>query len=97
MATYVVLLQYTQQGLANVKQSPARIDAAKKAFRAMGAEIKQIYAVMGQYDLVTIAEAPDDETITKVMLSLGSQGNARTQTLRAFSEDELRKIIAGLP
>jgi uncharacterized protein with GYD domain len=69
----------------------------KKAFQSMGAELKQVFLVMGQYDLVIIAEAPDDETLAKLLLATGSQGNVSTQTMRAFSEDEFRKIIAGLP
>ncbi len=97
MATYIVLLRYTQQGVQNIKESPARLDAAKKAFQAMGAELKQWYLVMGQYDAIVVAEAPDDETVAKLALATGSQGNIRTETLRAFTEDEFRKIIAALP
>ena len=97
MATYIVLLRYTHQGITNVKQGPARIDAAKQAFRAMGAEMKAVYSVMGQYDAVAITEAPDDETMTKIALALGSQGNVRSETLRAFTEDEFRKIVAAIP
>jgi uncharacterized protein with GYD domain len=63
----------------------------------MGAEIKQTFLVMGQYDLVIVFEAPDDETVAKLMLATGSLGNVSTQTMRAFTEDEFRKIIAGLP
>jgi uncharacterized protein with GYD domain len=97
MPTYIILIRYTQQGIQNVKDSPARLDAAKKAFRAMGAELKQWYLVMGQYDAVVVGEAPDDETVAKLALAIGSQGNVRTETLRAFAEDEYRKIIAALP
>jgi uncharacterized protein with GYD domain len=97
MATYIVLLRYTQQGVQNIKESPARLDAAKKAFQAMGAELKQWYLVMGQYDAVVVGEAPDDETVAKLALAIGSQGSIRTETLRAFTEDEYRKIIAALP
>jgi uncharacterized protein with GYD domain len=97
MATYIILLHYTQQGVQNIKESPARLDAAKKAFRAMGAELKQWYLVMGQYDAVVVAEAPDDETAAKLALAIGSLGSIRTETLRAFTEDEYRKLIAALP
>ncbi len=65
MATYIVLAQYTQKGIENIKQSPARLDAAKKAFEAMGAEIKEFYLVSGQNDMVLIAEAPNYETVSK--------------------------------
>jgi len=97
MPTYIVLLNYTQQGIQKIKESPARLDAAKKAFKAMGAELKQWYLVMGRYDAVVIAEAPNDETVAKLALAVGSQGAIHTETLRAFTEDEYRKIIAALP
>jgi uncharacterized protein with GYD domain len=97
MPTYIGLYRFTEQGIQNVKDSPARIEAAKKAAQAMGIQIKGIYVVMGQYDLITIGEAPDDATIAKFALALGSQGNVSTQTLRAFTEDEFRKIVAALP
>ncbi len=96
MPTYVSLLSYTDQGIRNIKESPARLDAAKKAFQAAGAELKQFYLMMGQYDILILAEAPDDETVGKVALSLGSLGNVRTQTFRAFPESEFRKLIASL-
>jgi len=97
MATYITLIHYTQQGIQNIKDSPARLDAAKKAFQAMGAELKQWFLVMGQYDAVAISEAPDDATVAKLSLAIGALGNLRTETLRAFTEDEYRKIIAALP
>jgi uncharacterized protein with GYD domain len=92
-----MLHHYTQKGIENIKQSPARLDAAREAFKEMGAELKQFYLVAGQYDIVTISEAPDDETIAKCALAVGSKGNVTTETLRAFTEDEYRKIIAALP
>ena len=97
MPTYIGLFNYTQQGIQNIKDSPARLDAARKAAQAMGVEIKATYLVMGQYDTVVIAEAPDDETIAKLALATASLGNLRTQTMRAFTEDEFRKILAALP
>lgn len=97
MATYIVLAQFTQKGIENIKQSPTRLDAAKKAFKAMGSELKEFYLVSGQYDMVIIAEAPNYETVSKIALSIGSGGSVRTETLRAFTEDEYRKIIAELP
>lgn len=97
MATYITLLSYTQQGIENIKDGPNRLDAAKEAFKAMGAELKEYYLVMGQYDAVVISEAPNDETIAKLALSIGSKGSIRTETFRAFSEDEYRKVIASLP
>ena len=97
MSTYIVLLRYTQQGVQNIKESPTRLDAAKQAFQALGAEVKAFYLVMGQYDAVVVSEAPDDETMAKLALATGSLGNVRTETLRAFTEDEYRQIIAALP
>ena len=97
MATYITLLRYTQQGMKNIKQGPDRLDAAKQAFKAAGAEIKDFYLTMGQYDAVLVAEAPDDETTAKIALSIGSQGNIQTQTFRAFQESEYRKIVSALP
>jgi uncharacterized protein with GYD domain len=63
----------------------------------MGAELKAFYLVMGRYDAVVISEAPNDETVGKLVLMIGAQGNIRTETLRAFTEDEYRKMIAALP
>lgn len=97
MATYISLLRFTQQGIKSIKDSPARVDAARKAYQAQGANLKAIYLTMGQYDIVTISEAPNDETVAKLALALGSLGNIQTETLRAFTEDEYRKIIAALP
>ena len=96
MATYITLLRYTQQGIQNLSEAPTRLDAAKEAFRKMGAELKEYYATTGQYDAVVISEAPDDETFAKVSLAIGMQGNVRTETLRAFTEDEYRGIVAAL-
>ncbi len=97
MATYIMLIHYTQKGIENVKQSPTRLDAAKKAFKAIGAELKEFYLVAGRYDMVVVAEAPNDETIAKCALDLASKGSVATETLRAFKEEEYRKIIAALP
>lgn len=97
MPTYIILINYTDQGVRNVKESPKRLDAAKKLLKSMGGEFKQFYLTMGAYDLATIVEAPNDEAIAKFALAAGSLGNIRTTTLKAFPEDEYRKIIAALP
>ena len=97
MATYITLVRLTEKGIENIKESPARLDAAKQAFQAMGAELKEFYLVTGSYDMVVIGEVPDDETVAKLALMISSQGNIRTETLRAFTEDEYRKIISELP
>lgn len=96
MPTYVSLLRYTDQGVRNIKESPARLDAAKKAFQAAGGELKQFFLLMGSYDICIISEGPDDETAGKIALSLASLGNVRTETFRAFTESEYRKLISGI-
>ena len=96
MSTYITLIRYTQQGIQHIKEGPKRVAAARKVFREAGAELKEFYLVMGRYDAVCVVEAPDDETLAMVLLSLGSQGNVQTETLRAFREDEFRKIISAL-
>ncbi len=97
MATYVLLISYAQKGIENIKQSPSRLDGVKVLFKSMGGELKQFYLTLGRYDAIVIAEAPDDETAAKLALTIGSAGNVRTETLRAFTEDEYKKIIAALP
>jgi uncharacterized protein with GYD domain len=97
MATYLLLTRWTQKGIENVKESPARLDAAKQAFQSMGAQLKAFYLTMGQYDHVAVVEAPNDETVAKLALSIGKLGNIRTETLRAFTEEEYRRLIAALP
>ena len=97
MPTYILLVSWTHKGIENVKESPSRLDAAKRAFQAVGAQLKEFYLVMGQYDMVVIAEAPDDETAAKLALTIGSAGAIRTETLRAFTEAEYRTIVASLP
>jgi uncharacterized protein with GYD domain len=97
MPTYISLLRFTEQGVQSIKESPERLDAAKSAFKAMGAELKAFYLVMGQYDMVVISEGPDDETAAKLALAIGSQGAIRTETFRAFTEEEYRSLIASLP
>ena len=96
MATYITLLNWTEQGIGKIKASPKRLDAGKKAFKKAGCELKEVYLTMGPYDLVCIMEAPDAATAAKVILSLGAEGNVRTLTLPAFTEDEYRKIVGSL-
>ena len=96
MPTYITLLNWTQQGISKAKDSPKRLDAGRKAFKKAGAEIKDVYLTMGRHDLVCVIEAPDDETYAKAILGLGSQGNVSTETLKAFTEDQYRKIIGSL-
>jgi uncharacterized protein with GYD domain len=94
MATYVVLLNWTDQGIKTAKESPSRADAANEMFRGLGVELKEVWWTLGPYDVVSIAEAPDDEAITAAMLKVGAQGNVRTTTLRAFGRSEFEGILA---
>lgn len=97
MPTYISLIGYTDQGIRNVKDSPKRLDAAKKMLKDMGGELKAFYLTLGNYDIVTVVDAPSDEVVAKFVLALASAGNVRTNTLKAFPEAEYRKIISGLP
>jgi len=96
MPTYIALLKWTQQGIAAVKDSPGRLAAGREVFKKAGIEMKDAYLTMGRYDLVCVIDAPDDETYAKAMLGLGSQGNVSTETLKAFNEDQYRKICGSL-
>jgi uncharacterized protein with GYD domain len=97
MATYISLLRYTHQGVTSIKEGPGRVDAAHKVYAELGAELKAVYFVMGRYDFVAIVEAPDEVTAARAALALGSKGNVSSETLRAFTQDEFRSIVAGLP
>jgi uncharacterized protein with GYD domain len=93
MPTYIAMMNWTEDGIRQVKDSPKRLDAGRKAFKKLGVKLKDVYLTMGRYDLVCILEAPDDETLAKAVLTLGSGGATRTETLKAFNEAEYRKII----
>ena len=97
MPTYISLINYSDQGIRNIKDSPKRLDAAKKHLKDMGGELKEFYLTLGSYDIVVVAEAPSDEAIARFVLAVSSLGNVRTTTLKAFPEAEYRKIVAGLP
>jgi uncharacterized protein with GYD domain len=86
-----------EAGRVSRRSAPGRIDAMRKTCRALGAELKALYLVMGQYDFVALLEAPDDVTAAKASLAWGSQGNVSSETLRAFTEEEVRSIVAALP
>jgi uncharacterized protein with GYD domain len=96
MPAYVVLVNWTEQGVRQIKESAKRLDAAKKALKDMGGEIKSIYLTLGDYDLVAICEAPDDAVAARFIMQLGMLGNVRTKTLKAFPEVAYREIIASL-
>lgn len=97
MPSYLSLINYTEQGIKNIKESPARIDAAKQAIQAAGGRLIFYYLLLGHYDVATLVEFPDDDAAARFALTLGAQGNVRSSTLRAFTEDETRGLIASLP
>ena len=97
MPTYVVMSKWTGQGLQNIKQSPDRLNAARKAYESAGIKMTHFWMVTGQYDMIAILEAPDDVALAKAILSSASQGSFTTETCRAFTEDEYKKIIGALP
>jgi uncharacterized protein with GYD domain len=97
MATYISLIKFTQQGITSIKEGPARPDAGRDTLKSFGSELKAFYLTMGSYDIVAISEAPDDACAAKVALAIGAAGNVTTETLRAFTEDEHREIVAALP
>jgi uncharacterized protein with GYD domain len=94
MTTYIVMINWTEQGIKNVRDSPKRLDAAKRALEAMGGSFKDFYLTMGECDMVAICEAPDDAVLARFSLTLGMGGNVRTRTLKAFPEKAYRELIA---
>jgi uncharacterized protein with GYD domain len=97
MASYIALMNFTEQGIRSVKQTTQRAEAAEALARKFGVTFKSIQWTLGAYDVVAQLEAPDDQTLTAFELAIGSQGNVRTQTLRAFTRDEVNAILAKLP
>ncbi len=97
MPAYVTLFNWTEQGVRNAKDTTKRAKAAREAWDKAGARMIGIWWTQGQYDGVVIHEAPDDATATRLLISLGMAGNVRTTTLRAFSEEEMERIVQGLP
>src|SRR5215831_13758865 len=93
MATYIVLGSFTDQGVRAVKDTTKRAEALGKIGKKVGVTVKEIYWTLGQYDVAAIVEAPDEASVTAFGLSVGALGNVRTQTLRAFSADEMSKIL----
>ena len=96
MPMYIALLKWTPQGIQNIKQSPSRLDAARKSFERGGVKMREFFMVTGQFDMITVLEAPDDIALAQTILSLTSQGSITTETCRAYTEEEYRKIIGGV-
>ncbi len=96
MATFINLLNFTDQGIRNVKDSPERLNAFRAMAEKMGVSIKSVYYTVGNYDIVTVVEGPD-EAVMAALLKVGSLGNVRSQTLRGFSPDEMKQMISKMP
>ena len=93
MPTYIFLGTFTDQGIRNVKDTTKRVEALRAMAKKLKVTVKEAYWTLGQYDVVTILEAPDEAAVTALGLSIGAQGNVRTQTLRAFTADEIGPIL----
>jgi uncharacterized protein with GYD domain len=96
MPTYLSLVNFTDQGIRNIKDSPKRLDATKRALQKLGGELKSFYLTQGTFDAVLVFEVPSEEALTTFLLSTGAAGNVRTTTVRAFTEEEYRKHIKAL-
>ena len=96
MATYIVLINFTEQGIRNIKDSPRRAAAATELARDFGIEIRDIFWTLGAFDGAVLMEAPNDQAVTSLALKLSSLGNVRTQTLRAFRANEFENLVAKL-
>ena len=94
MPTYISLLKWTDQGIQNIKESPERLDDFKKALEAIGGKLIGFYLTMGRYDMVLIIESPSDEVSGILSLSTASSGSIKTETMKAFTEDQYREIMA---
>lgn len=97
MPTYISLIKYTEQGATTIKDSPNRLDVARRAAQALGGQIKEWFLTLGQYDAIAIIEMPNEETLAQLILVLAVAGNIQTETVRAFTEDEYRVLLASLP
>jgi uncharacterized protein with GYD domain len=94
MPKYINLVTWTDQGIKNIKEAPQRIDAYKRTVEAAGGKLTGFYVTTGRYDIVTIIDVPSDEALASITLTTASKGNVRTETVKAFTEDEFRKILA---
>ena len=97
METYIVMGNFTKEGIENIKESPRRLEAAKQWIEHAGGRWKGWYLTMGRYDFVLLAEAPNGEAAAVLTLATASLGNVRTETMRAFTEQEYERIIVDIP
>jgi uncharacterized protein with GYD domain len=94
MPTFMILGKFTEQGVRNIKESPKRQEAFRQLCEKQNARVKEVYRTMGRYDLAAIVEAPDDVAMSSILYTLGSLGNVRTETLRAFTSQETEAALA---
>jgi uncharacterized protein with GYD domain len=97
MPTFIMTLDWTDQGIRAIKEAPKRSQAAKELAKKLGVEIKQLYLTSGEHDLVVIVESPSSDNVAKFALATGALGNVRTSTARAWPESEYHKLLAELP
>ena len=97
MPTYIILGKYTQEGIAKIKTSPEKTEAAQKVFKSIGGKFRDFYYTQGQYDFVVVCEAPDNEEMMKALLTIGGKGEVRTETLAAIPADKGTEILKELP
>jgi len=97
MSSYIWLINWTEQGIRNVKETTKRANSFKETAAMMGVNVKEILWTMGRYDLVLVIDAPNDETVSRLALGLGMGGNAKTETLKGFSAQAMEQILKGLP
>ena len=96
MVAYVVLANFTDQGIRSAKESPKRAEAFKAMAKTFGVTVKELVWTQGRYDVVTIVDAPDEASFMSLTMSLGALGNVRTESLRAFSADEMTKAVGNM-
>ncbi len=98
MATYLIQFGFTQKGMESIRESPARVEAAKETVRKLGGEVKAFYAVLGsEFDTMFIVEAPNEQKLGEMVLAVAARGYVRTRTNRLFSEDEFKAMVSSLP
>jgi uncharacterized protein with GYD domain len=96
MASYIILAGFTEQGIRNVKETTLRAEAFRESAKKLGCSVREIYWTLGQYDIVSVVDSPDEASITALALAIGSGGNVRTQLLRAFTQNEMKAILGKL-
>jgi uncharacterized protein with GYD domain len=97
MPTFLITMNWTEQGIHNIKEAPKRAAAAREMAKKLGIELKETYVTTGESDLLAIVESPSGDNVAKFCMAIGSQGNVRTRTVRAWSQAEYAKLISELP